>query len=203
MTAPGPPRWAELLAGALVADPGVREAVLGDLAEEHALRAEAGSARAADRWYRREVARSAARLAVCSIGGAGARGYLLTAAAVGAGYAAIAVLVGATEALLDVTLGGSGWVRAVASLAAGVLCGVAGGYAAAAIGRRAPLLSSVALGVACAAISLALLRRPGDGTPLWYRIGVVVVFLPATAAGGLLRIRRTRKREVPPTGREG
>ena len=56
---PRPPRSAEwLVEKTLPPDPDEREAVLGDLAEEHAALAERDGRRAADRWYWRQAARS-------------------------------------------------------------------------------------------------------------------------------------------------
>ena len=54
-----PPRIAQwLVEKTLPPDPAERDAVLGDLAEEHAALAERDSRRAADRWYWRQAARS-------------------------------------------------------------------------------------------------------------------------------------------------
>ena len=53
-----PPRYAERLLEALGADPYLREVVLGDLAEEHALRAQWEGEPAARRWYDREGLRA-------------------------------------------------------------------------------------------------------------------------------------------------
>jgi len=56
--APGPPPLSEKLL-ALLLPPGDREAILGDLAEEHRARARRDGKGAADRWYRWEVLRAA------------------------------------------------------------------------------------------------------------------------------------------------
>jgi hypothetical protein len=57
-----PPRPAERLLEALGAEAEFRDGLLGDLAEEHAIRAAWDGARAADRWYRREALRVAPHL---------------------------------------------------------------------------------------------------------------------------------------------
>ncbi len=57
-----PPRTTERLLESLGADPEFRDALLGDLAEEHALRVGWDGGRAADRWYRREALRVAPHL---------------------------------------------------------------------------------------------------------------------------------------------
>jgi hypothetical protein len=56
---PRTPRKAELLLEALGARSDFRDALLGDLAEEHAVRAERDGAAAARRWYYREAIRAA------------------------------------------------------------------------------------------------------------------------------------------------
>jgi len=60
---PLPPPAAERLLGALIPSPAWRDAVLGDLREEFDALAAGRSARAAARWYWRQTARLAARLA--------------------------------------------------------------------------------------------------------------------------------------------
>jgi hypothetical protein len=57
-----PPRAAERLLEALGAEAEFRDALLGDLAEEHAIRAAYDGERAAGRWYRREALRVAPHL---------------------------------------------------------------------------------------------------------------------------------------------
>jgi hypothetical protein len=80
---------------------------------------------------------------------------------------------------------------ALISFAASTLCGVAAGYAAAWIGRAAPLASSLALGFACTIVSVAVCLSAMAGTPRWYRIALAIVVLPATTLGGLIRVVST------------
>jgi hypothetical protein len=62
MTASRPSQRIEALLASLGARAPYRDAVLGDLAEEHARRAESEGERAAARWYRREALRAAPHL---------------------------------------------------------------------------------------------------------------------------------------------
>lgn len=57
-----PPRWIERLLSSFGAEPGYRDALLGDLAEEFTIRVEEQSAGIARRWYFREALRSAPHL---------------------------------------------------------------------------------------------------------------------------------------------
>ena len=57
-----PPRLAEWLLRALIPDPRLEQAVLGDLAEEWADRVRRDGERAANRWYRREAMKTAPHL---------------------------------------------------------------------------------------------------------------------------------------------
>jgi hypothetical protein len=56
------PRWIETLLRSLGAQPGYRDAVLGDLTEEFVIRVEEQGVRTARRWYRREALRTAPHL---------------------------------------------------------------------------------------------------------------------------------------------
>jgi hypothetical protein len=199
-----PPPFAERLAAALVADAELREAVLGDLAEEHDAVTRARGAQAADRAYRREVLRSVPGLTRVSVMRAGPGTWLRIAAAVVVGSVALSVLSAAGEALLDRVIGDAApgdWRRLAASLTAGLLCAVVGGYAAAAVGRRAPLLSAAALGGVCVVAGLGMLVSGSTVIPLPYRIGMTIIVLPAALAGGVLRVAHSDPRPTHPPNR--
>ncbi|HVE77551.1 MAG TPA: permease prefix domain 2-containing transporter [Gemmatimonadaceae bacterium] len=203
MTAPPP--IAELVLTGFVADRDTRDAVLGDLAEEHAVRCAESGAAAAARWYWRQTIASLPPLAGASLRRARAGGWARVAIAVVAGYAALVVLGLAGDAGLGRLTSRVGapadeWWRLMASLALGGAGAVSGGWVAAAVGRRAPLASAAALGAACVAINLTALFAGASSGPLWYWLSFGVYVLPGTVAGGLLRLRQLRGRRSSHTG---
>ena len=76
---------------------------------------------------------------------------------------------------------------AAISLVCSAVWGVAGGYIAAWMGRRAPLASAIALGGLCTALAGMMLLAGSPGVPRWYSLGLLLVVLPATTTGGFLR----------------
>lgn len=147
-TAPRPPRLAEALAECLIADAALRDAALGDLAEDFTVRAEANGHAAARAWYWSQVVRSAPSLA--AFGTTAARGlsraaltWLRFVASVVLGYAVLAALVG----LLDIWMmgllrdpAGIPWLMPVWSLVSGAASAVVAGYVGALIGGHARIL---------------------------------------------------------------
>src|SRR5262249_54716955 len=86
---------------------------------------------------------------------------------------------------------------ALTTFALGLPMTLLGGYLAARFGRRAPLLSSVALGafwaaVNAAALLLVLVRVPQFGVPTWYNFAAPALLLAGTTLGGIYRIVRRR-----------
>jgi len=193
---PAPPQVPEALAAAIVPDPQLREAVIGDLAEDYRLIAGQRSVPTATLWYWSQLVRSAIPLAFLSLVGTGWRGWLRLGWAVLVGYATLATLVILSNAILAALVPDQpgGLAMPAASLAAGVVCAIAAGYAAAAAGRRAPLASALALGSAAALLSAAMLAGGGDGTPAWYQLGLGLVVLPSVVAGAVVRSRRVERR---------
>jgi hypothetical protein len=183
-----PPAVPTALVAALISDPRLREAVIGDLAEDYRLAA-ATSKRAATLWYWSQLVRSAIPLAFLSYIGTGWRGWMRLGWAILAGYASLATLVILSDLILGWLLphAAGDLAMPVASLAIGVLCAIAGGYVAAWAGGRAPIAAALALGLAATLLSAASLVWGGDGTPVWYQIGLMVIVLPSVTAGACVR----------------
>jgi hypothetical protein len=200
--APVPPPLVEMAVGALVADGALREAILGDLAEEFALRCERHGAPHARRWYRGEAARSALPLVAAAWWPAPrerTRRVAVLATAVIGGSVLLQLIHQAAQLLAMLTLaaagvasqGPAGGTAVACSLVAALAAGVLGGYAAARMARRAPLAAALALALACGAFAVVGMLVNGGATPLWYWVGVQLLLLPVGAcAGGFLRVRR-------------
>lgn len=199
--APGrrPPAIAECVVGALVADRALREAVLGDLAEEFAARCGTQGAAGARRWYRAQAARSAPHLvAACWWPSPVARRGRLRAlvGAVAGGYATVLLLhqaaqLAAALLLTSAGAGAAGWAFAACSLAGGAAGAVAGGHVAGGALPDAPLAAALGLAGACGALAVAGILVNGGAAPLWYWGGLQLLLLPLGACvGGLLRARR-------------
>lgn len=193
-----PPPGAEFFGAALIADAELRDAVLGDLSEEHARLAQLRSRHAANAWYWSQLLRSAVPFSAMAVARGGCRGWMRLAIAVVVSYALLVLLVVRMDSWLFSVLGSPGgtitWQMPVASLASGIICGMIAGYVAALVGRRSPFASALALGALCASLTIAILLRGGDGSPLWYQFGLLAVILPSTAAGALVRARISRRR---------
>lgn len=206
MTAPSaalaplmPPAFTECAVGALVAERGLRDAILGDLAEEFAERCEAHGVVPARRWYRGQAARSAPHLVAEFWWPAPpSRGRRLRAllAGVAGGYVTLLVLHQAMQMLAGMALtsaghGGARWAFAACSLGAGSLCGVLGGDVAARALPEAPLGAALTLALVCELLGATGIVVNGGAMPLWYWGGLQLLLLPLGAClGGLLRARR-------------
>lgn len=215
MTGPrpiAPPRTTELLLEALGADTGFRDDLVGDLAEEFAARAERSGAAAARRWYRREALRAVPHLLVHRarrvrsrdlryLAGVALSAYVLTAAL---GWTVAGLAYGAALAFdaprsLPSAINPADPRLLFIALSAGVVSATTAGYLAAWLGRRAPLVCALALGVAWSCLLLAALFVPvllGARTPvpLWYRLTIPLVVVACTTLGGVQRVRRQAPR---------
>jgi hypothetical protein len=202
---PAPPAGTERALGALVADRALRDALLGDLAEEYAERWARHGAASARAWYRGQAARSAPHLVwACWWPRPAARGRRAAAllAGVAGGYLTFLLLHQAAQLaaglLLAAAGGAAGWAFAACSLAAGAGCAVlAGGVAARAL-PDAPLAGALTLAVVCGALAVAGMAVNGGVAPLWYWGGLHLLLLPVGACvGGVARARRTARRGAP------
>ena len=195
MSDPVASRRVELLLGALGADAYLREVVLGDLAEEFALRVSRDGPRPARRWYYRESLRVAPfllrdwwrRLRANDVGSLAAVVVLSSMFLV-----ALELFLQFAVRGLEGALGGrhgplASMHRAAPGVAALMLAwtaadGVAAGYVAARLGRRAPLPSAVALGVTWIGV---MVLTQGQAVPLWFRAANAATLLIALVAGAV------------------
>jgi hypothetical protein len=193
-----PPPNAELFAAALISDPELRDAVLGDLAEDHRQVARTHSESAANRWYWSQLIRSTIPFSLLAINRGGMRGWMRLVLAVVVGYVAIAASVMVTDAVMTNVVIAAGiswpiippWQYLAGSLGGGVICGVFAGYVAAVVGGRSPIAPALGLGVLCAAFSAFLIATGGFGGPLWYQLGILLIVFPATVGGAFVRARQ-------------
>ena len=198
-----PPRVAELLLESLGAQAAFRDSLLGDLAEEFALHVERDGIGAARRWYYRESIRATPYLLRDWARGLRSRDLSHLAGVVLSSYVFLVMLAGFFAAVvrstivtfgvpLDLRLVRTGDVLLHAiGLPLGAIGAMMGGYIAAWLHDRAPLVSALALGVVWSCIDLLVLRIIGS-TPAWYQFAVPVVVLVGTATGGALRVCSSR-----------
>jgi hypothetical protein len=193
------PRFPERVLNALGASKYFCDDVLGDLAQEFAIRAEFDLA-SARRWYYREAWRAAPYFLRNGLRNLGLRDWL------GLAHAVVVAMTGATvfrivlfrittEIASALGIGGrflSAWFMAPVFLLINALTPFAGGYIAARYQRKVPLLAAVSLGIVWWAIDIAVIGRVGDEWPALYRYGAPLVALTFTTAGGLFRIWKRR-----------
>jgi hypothetical protein len=189
------PRFPERVLSALGASKYFRDDVLGDLAEEFAIRAEF-DLRAARRWYYREAWRAApyfVRNAVRS---------LRRREVLGVGSAILVALTGATifrdlffrvaepiVSVLDLPPNFLlSWFMAPVFVLVNAITPTAGGYVAAWAHKKAPLLTAVTLGIVWSAIDVAVIASAPAEFPALYRYGAPFMALVFSTVGGLLRV---------------
>jgi len=197
MTAP--PRLAEVLLESLGAPTDFRDALLGDLAEEFALRADRDGVGAARRWYYRESVRATPHLLRGWLRSLHARDLTHLAGVVLSSYVFLLMLSGflaATVRSVMVVFDVPPHVRPVTpddplllavGLSLGVVGAMMGGYIAAWLYGRAPLIGALALGVAWSCVDL-LAFALGPRAPVWYPFAVLLVVLVGTTTGGILHL---------------
>jgi hypothetical protein len=208
-----PPRTAERLLEALGAQPGFRDAVLGDLAEEYAIHAAREGVGRARRWYYHEALRATPHLLrdwtrhlsvrdAGHVAGAVLASYLGTLLLVGI---AVALLAYGARDVLGVSLDDAVQRLPAGAIAVALILGtrgaMLGGYIAAALGARAPLVSAAALGLVWSGV-LVMAGALGGPTFERYRGGLVaaaaVLIVIGAMTGGMTRVGRAIH---PPAGR--
>jgi hypothetical protein len=194
-----PPLFTECAVGALAADCDLREAFLGDLAEEFAERCEQHGAGHARRWYRGQAIRSVPYLlAACWWPSPGVRSRQIRALLGGvvAGYLTLLLLHQTAQfvtgrLLIYVGHGSASWAFVPCSLAAGAGCAVLGGLVAARALPDAPLASALSLAAGCGTLAVTGILINGGVMPLWYWGGLQLLLAPVgVCLGGLLRARQ-------------
>jgi len=205
----------EALLAALAADAPYRDAILGDLAEEFAIRVEEQGVVEARRWYRLQALRTAphvlrqwarrlrsfdiAQLIAFTMIGNVAIGLvgraIRTAIVMSFGVAVD------NSALVDIAWRDLVEAQAVhANLAyfGGAASSVLFGYVLARLQRRAPLATCVVVGAALL-VQLFLIAFLVDRPGLWLRLTLAVVVASGTVLGGALRTLRTPSPHAPVT----
>jgi len=168
-----------------------REAVLGDLIEEYAIRARSDPASMVDRWYWGQVYRSIPQAQWSAIRRGGAVTTLGTALAA---FIAAGALEAATLAALAKVLGGDANQPTALSVVVGLATIVLGGHIAA---RIRPGAAQALAGIEMIAVVILMVTMT-DSAPLWYGLTFLIIGPLAALAGGTLHVgRRTgRGRQV-------
>ena len=195
-----PPRFTETVLSTLGASPEYRDAVVGDMAEEFAWRVRWDGEAAALAWYHREALRSIPHLLanglrdvrpsdISRTAGMVVTAWLLTGASVGVGLTIL-------NAVLRLLLPMPAWlvpfgpVSMALILSVLALGGFSGGYIAAWLDRRTPLITATALGVTWGLTELALYTIGLVGpAPLWFPVVAPLVIAGSAIAGGLRQLR--------------
>jgi hypothetical protein len=208
-----PPRTTERLLAGLGAKPAFRDALLGDLAEEFASRVETDGIERATRWYRREAVRAVPHLLRSWAHGVrlGDIGHLLGVIATAyTGMAVIALIFAGVFAGVVRTLGYQGQLLPRSSLVVpavlssvlllGGVFSALGGYLAAWLDSRAPLVTATAFGTLLllfASVAPHVIVGPVPSRfPGWYLAAVPIVEFLGTIMGGILRVRASERANV-------
>jgi hypothetical protein len=184
MSEPHPPWLASLLLSAVL-QTGDRDALLGDLCEEFALRAR-GSQRAAARWYWTQAIRSVPAL----LGSRSRRGrWLSTLAIACAAYLVVGVLNAVGTSIVTRWLGGSASIDHIPAAVIGLAAIASGAHLAS---RLRPPAGEV-LGGLVMLVALLLLVYPVDASPVWYQLIFLILGPLAAHLGSAVAVRaRTR-----------
>ena len=196
------PRRMERLLESFGADTEFRDAVIGDLAEEFAIRAREDGVHAARRWYYRESLRVAPYLVRDWWRGLRPRdvGYHLRTVGLsavalmvferGMGFIAFALVPGMSSmwASLLADREGRVFIFPLIMLLWTLIDGMFGGYVAARVGRRAPVTSALVLGLLTVAVMI--IDAWGSGIVVVFRVLNATVFMTGIVAGGVLAATR-------------
>jgi hypothetical protein len=171
---------------ACVAAPADREAAVGDLTEEYAIRVRGSSPLRAAWWYWGQVVRSAPWLIWTTVRRGGWFGTLCVALAACVCQAGVELSVRAAITHLPHTHGDFPLAVAAIVLASLVIVSFASG-------RIRPGASSVFAGMALIAVALQLLFRHGAGLSVGRQLFTIVAGPSAACVGGMLswRVRQT------------
>jgi len=181
-------RILDIVFAGLNVDRALREAIIGDLVEEHSeLAAERGD-QFADRWIFSQIVRSLPALSLAVLRAVGGRAIARIFVAASASLLTIWILADVSAMVVFNRLSAETIARfSVVILTIDVAYGVGGGYLAARLGRVSPLVSAIAFGVL--GVMLTGLTHD-DRTPSWYPIALQMLLIPATVTGGWLRARQ-------------
>ena len=195
------PRVAERLLETLGAEPDFRDALLGDMAEELAIRAAWDGERAARRWYRREALRVAPHLLRDGVRRLRWRDVRRLAGIVLSAYVlatAIAFPLGVLVVRLTAPASAGAPPAGALSilLAIGVASAVLGGWLAATLDDESPVLAALTLAVVVPTAGLVVAMVVGPASVALIAVGLArtVLLAAATALGGVLRVWRAARR---------
>jgi hypothetical protein len=210
-----PPWFAERLLDSFIENPEVADDMLGDLAEEWHQRSRRQGPRAASWWYRKQVARSVVYLLWSGCRPA------LTPALFGAALAAALPLLlftgwaASMTSIADLLMGmfGNGGgdggetlpltrtapaVWAARALIASFVCGFSGGFLLGLLSRAAGMVQVTVLAGLWVPCALALQVFAAEGWPEWYGVGLPLVLVLSTFAGGIAGAAMRRSQRRPP-----
>ena len=202
MTNFAPPRRAEFFGAALIADPELRDAVLGDLAEEYARVAQAETPKSANAWYWSQLVRSAIPFSAMAVARGGWVGWARLVFATLLSYAFFNQFYGRAVVWLSHrswSPSPGAWPFILAILACIVFSAAVAGFVAALVAGRSPLAAALALGALAAMLSayplvgvffkLGAFSHAGP-LPAWYAfagISRLLLVCSGFVAGGLVR----------------
>ena len=165
---------------------GVREAIVGDLIEEHSRFAARDGSVHADRWLRRQVIGSIPFFARETLRTGGLRLIATTLLSALGALIAVGLLNGVSVIVLSALIGPNALERlGVVALTVDLVFGAAGGNVAARFGRLAPLCAALVFGVFGIVVTAIL----GAAMDAWYRLSLELLIVPATLGGGWLHAR--------------
>ena len=185
-------RLVSLILAGSVADDALRDAIAGDLVEDHAIIAAERGRIAAEFWLVRQVVASFPHLASLASGESRLGVRCGGLARIARFYGIFGVLVAMSAALAF----GFAWIaaRSADSLlvpsAMSIAGAVLGGFAGARVTRRAPLVAALGVGVMCAGIGVGALLLGDVHAPQAAWTALQVSIIPAALFGGLLRARQ-------------
>jgi hypothetical protein len=199
-----PIRIARAVLSALGAQRDFCDAIIGDIEEEFAERSAADGIAAATRWYLREAIRAAPHLLRDGTRTFGARDVRDLALCVVASLLCVATfsaLAGSFAQAIWPNVRGlitqtSSAALALSALAAGTACAVLGGYIAARLHARAPLLGAAALACIWCLLNAVGLAREGHDIMAIYRFGAPLSALLGALFGGVLRAQQAAPRSA-------
>ena len=118
------------------------------------------------------------------------------------GYAVVAL---GTTFFFEVLLGGIGYYKSSAAVLAAatlgaILSGLAGGYTAAWIGRRAPLWHAVGVLLPLAIDTTYVITSGISSDPIWFDLAGSLTLMLTAVLGGYLRQARQAARQTSPPG---
>jgi len=192
-----PPRLPQLVLSALGARIEIRDAVLGDLAEEYVAHLEIRGERAARIWYAREALRAIPYLTRDAMRHLGIGGIAHVVVAALKAYASIVIVLLILFPLAKPLLHGLAQPRPGTAIVIALTTTILGGYLAARFGRRAPLVSSVTLGafwtvMFTAGLFVVLERYAHVNTPPWCAFAGPAIIVAGTSLGGVFCVARPR-----------